>query len=420
VVYETTVTIFTYGYEAAFQPTSPDDPIYPYPRLDPARVGPPTPRTYRAVVLENGYVALTILPELGGRIYRWVDKATGRQLLYNNPVIKPTGWGYRGWWLAAGGIEWAFPVDEHGLNEWRPWEYSSGYTAHGLSVSVWDTDDHTGMQVGATVSLDAEHAYAVIQPWARNNTDQAHPYQLWLNAMLTLGGNSVSPQTQFIIPADSVIVHSSGDGGLPGPGGAMSWPVYGGRDMSGYDNWTGHLGFFVPAVPSGFVGLYDHAADQGMVRAFAPGSPAGTKFFGPVGLSPSQWTDDGSAYIELWSGATGSFWSYATLDPGQSVGWTEYWYPASGLGGYTFANRFAALRLIDTGGGAEVGLAVSSLTSGELTLWANGQWMASWPVTLYPGQAFRADWVRPAGVRGALGLRLQDKSGVVVQTGQVP
>lgn len=420
-VYETTVSIPTYGYESAFQPTQPDDPVYPYPRMDFSRIGPPAARTYRAVVLENGYVSLTILPELGGRVYRWIDKTTGRRLLYENPVVKPTQWGYRGWWLAAGGIEWAFPVEEHGLNEWRFWECSTGHTANGLSVTVSDVEDRTGMEVGATISLDSDHAYVTIQPWARNNTDGAHQYQLWLNAMLTLGGNSVSGQTQFVIPASQVVVHSTGDGGLPNAGGLMNWPVHGGRDMSWYSNWGGYLGFFVPSATAGFVGVYDHGADQGIVRVFTPGWPTGTKFFGPAGLSPTLWTDDGSTYVELWSGATASFSSYATLAPGESVGWTERWYPVNGLGGFTYANESAALRLADTGGEAEVGVAVSSLCSGRVTLWSGGQIAQTWQVALFPGQAFTSRWTRPAGAGGTLGLRLEDDAGsVLAQIGQAP
>jgi serine/threonine protein phosphatase PrpC len=422
-VYETTLTIPTYGYELGFQATQPDDPVYPYPRLDFSQIGPLTPRTYRAVVLENDYVSLTILPELGGRLYRWVDKATGRQLLYQNPVVKPTQWGYRGWWLAAGGIEWAFPVEEHGLNEWRSWNYSREYTANGLSITVSNVEDRTGMEIGVSISLDADHSYVTIQPWARNDTSQAHDYQLWLNAMLTLGSNSVGGHTQFIIPAGQVTVHSSGDGELPGPGDAMNWPVHGGRDMSWYGNWSGYLGFFVPHVAAGFVGLYDHDADQGIVRAFTPGWPSGTKFFGPAGLDPTLWTDDGSNYVELWSGATGSFWAYATLNPGESVAWSERWYPVKGLGGFNYANESAALRLTAsaTGDEAEIGVAVSTLTTGQVTLWAGGQPVASWPVALDPGQAFRAHWTRPSDVSGEWGLRLENEDGAIVaQTGQVP
>lgn len=420
-IYETTVTIPTYGYEAGFLPTGPEDDIYPYPRLGFDLVSPPVPRTYQAVVLENGYVSITVLPELGGRIYRWVDKATRRKLLYENPVIKPTSWGYRGWWLAAGGIEWAFPVEEHGLNEWRPWSYHIGSTAYGSSITVSNVEDRTGMEVGATISLDSGHAYLVIQPWVKNNTGEAHAYQLWLNAMLSINNNTVSSQTQLIVPASEVVIHSTGDGGVPGSGSSMSWPFYGGRDMSWYSNWQGWLGFFAPGVTQGFVGVYDHAIDQGIVRAYNPGWPAGTKFFGPGTLSPSLWTDDNSNYLELWSGATGSFWAHATLNPGDSFGWTEFWYPIHGMGGIHYANRAAALKLVDTGSGAEVGVAVSGSVTGQVTLWAGGQQVANWPMTIYPGQTFRSSWIRPADMAGALGLRLEEMDGsIVAQTGLVP
>ncbi len=417
--YETTIAIPTYDYAAAFVETAPDDAVYPYPRLDPARVGPPAPRAYRAVVLENDYVAVTLLPELGGRIYRWVDKATGRNLLYNNPVIKPTQWGYRGWWLAAGGIEWTFPVEEHGLNEWRPWEYSVGYAAHELAVTVQDREERTGMRVGATISLDADHAYVTLQPWARNESSEEQPYQLWLNAMLTLGGNAVSEETRFVIPADRVVVHSTGDGALPGAGGALTWPHHGGRDLSRYGSWGGYLGFFVPPGAVSFVGLYDPVVEQGMVRVTTPGWPAGTKFFGPAGLPPSLWTDDGSDYVELWSGATATFRDYAVLAPGGQVGWTERWYPVHGLGGVTAANADAALFLADEGREVAIGVMATSQIVGEVVLWIGGEPAERWEVSLAPGHPFAVRTARDTG-RG-VGLSLVNLGGeTIVESGAVP
>jgi len=420
-IYETTLTIPTYGYEAGFQPTSPEDDIYPYPRLNFDLVGSPTPRSYKGVVLENGFVSITILPELGGRIYRWVDKSTGRKLLYENPVIKPTHWGYRGWWLAAGGMEWAFPVEEHGLNEWKPWRYTTGSTAYGSSITVSSIEERTGIEVGATISLDAGHAYLVIQPWAKNNTAEDHPYQLWLNAMLAFNNNTISSETQLIVPANEVLIHTTGDGGLPGSGGQMSWPFHNGRDMSRYGNWQGWGGFFAPAVSHGFVGVYDYAIDQGIVRTYNPGWPAGTKIFLPSTLSSSIWTDDNSNYLELWSGATSSFWANATLAAGDSIGWTEFWYPVHGMGGFTYANRSVALKLAENSSGADISVAVSGGITGEITLWVGGQQAAAWPLTIYPGQTFRATWIRPTELEGALGLRLAGSDGsIIAQTGLVP
>ncbi len=414
---KTTVSIPTYNYQDGFIETDESDPIYPYPRLDVYQIviGEPEAHSYEAVILENDYISVMVLPQLGGRLYSLKDKATGRELLYQNPVIKPTDWGYREWWLAAGGIEWTFPVADHGLNEWRPWTYST--TANSITVS--DVDDRTGMEVGAILSLDADHSYLTIQPWAHNLSSSAQPYQLWLNGMLAPGGNTVSENTQFIVPAEEVTVHSTGDEALPGEGSVLSWPVYDGRDLSFYGNWNGWLGFFAP-TDGGFSGVYDHDNQQGLVRAHDSGGPGGLKIFGPSTLPSYIWTDDDSNYVEMWSGATSSFDQYATLEAGDRVDWTEYWYPINETGGFDFANKTAALRLQNTESGAEVALAVSTPTAGELLLYAGNKEVASWPVDMDPGESLQASWTRSAAQDGALGLRLLSGGQTLAQTGQVP
>ena len=418
VIYETTLTVQTYGYENAFQPTAPEDDIYPYPRLDAALVTPPQPRSYKALVLENDYVAVTILPELGGRIYRWVDKISGRRLLYENPVIKPTEWGYRGWWLAAGGIEWAFPVEEHGLNEWRPWAYSISKTDSAASITVSDTEDRTGMDVGVTISLDSTSPTLTLQPWARNNTGSAHEYQYWINAMLALNGNKTSKNSDFIIPASQVLVHSTGDERLPGEWQWMSWPDYKGINLSRYETWQGWLGFFAPNVTAGFSAVYDRDVGQGVVRIMTPGWPAGTKIFGPGTLPSWLWTDDDSNYVEFWSGATATFADYATLQPGETVSWTEYWYPVHDLGGVSTANAVGALYLSAGEGTLNIGAAVIKGEARTVILWQNQSPVETWTLSLGPGQTFYTTWTTGEG--GSTGLSLLDSDGnVMVQTGQV-
>ncbi len=418
VVYETTLTIQTYGYENAFRPTNSDDDIYPYPRLDAERVTPAQPRSYNAVVLENDYVTVIVLPELGGRIYRWVDKISGRRLLYENPVIKPTQWGYRGWWLAAGGIEWAFPVEEHGLNEWRPWAYSISRTGNAASVTVSDTEDRTGMDVGVTISLDNTSPTLTLQPWARNSTDEAHNYQYWINAMLALNGNKISKNTDFIIPASQVLVHSTGDDRLPGEWQWMSWPVYDGINISRYSTWLGWLGFFVPNISDGFVAVYDQDIGQGVVRIFTPGWPAGTKIFGPGTLPSGLWTDDDSDYIEFWSGVTATFADYATLQPGEEVSWTEYWYPVHDLGGISTANAMGALYLAAGDDVLKIGATVINGEARTLILWQNQSPVETWNFSLGPGQTFYTTWTPDES--NTIGLSLLDSDGnVMVQTGQV-
>lgn len=414
-VWEQDITLDTYGWHDALVPTNPDDPIYPYPRLDFDAVTVPVPRTYRAVFIQNSYVQLVVVPELGGRILRWTDRTTGRQLFYANPVVKPTRWGYRGWWLATGGMEWAFPTEEHGLNEYRPWQYQLLWNG----VRVWDAEDRTGMTVEVTVWLDAEHNYFAVAPRITNPTGEPQRYQFWANAMLALsGGNAPSSDLIFILPDDAVTVHATGDGGLPGPGGQMTWPVHGGRDFSRYAEWHRYLGVFAHPAQAGFAGAYDLGSDQGIVRVFPHTVATGVKIFCMGDLSSGLWTDDGSRYFELWGGLTPTFWDYWTLQPGASVAWTERWYPVSGIGGYNWADEEAAVRLAPSGDSVEIAVATTRALNATVALRRGGGEVQRWDAFIAPGQPFCATG-GPALGAGDWGLQILAGGAVVAVVAQM-
>lgn len=46
-------------------------------------------KTYQAVFLENDYLKIMLLPELGGRIHSAIDKTNQYDFVYHNHVIKP-------------------------------------------------------------------------------------------------------------------------------------------------------------------------------------------------------------------------------------------------------------------------------------------------------------------------------------------
>ena len=79
-IQEENVTILTYQYQRALY-TEED---FPYPQLDHSQVGPPIPVAYHLIVLENEYLRVSVLPELGGRIYQCTYKPTGQSIFYNN------------------------------------------------------------------------------------------------------------------------------------------------------------------------------------------------------------------------------------------------------------------------------------------------------------------------------------------------
>jgi hypothetical protein len=108
--------------------------------------------------------------------------------------------------------------------------------------------------------------------------------------------------------------------------------------------------------------------------------------------------------------------------PGQTFGWTERWYPVSGLGqGFDAANATAALRLSSQGDRVSVGAVTSMNLNGQVKLWQDGQVMATWPVSVGPGRAFSGQWSVTSGQSSTVGMQLLDSAGkLIAQWGNVP
>ncbi|GIV99634.1 DUF5107 domain-containing protein [Roseiflexus sp.] len=339
---ETTLTIPTYDYHQALVSTNPGDSIYPYPRLDPARVGPPQPRAYRAIVVENRFLELTFLPELGGRLYRAVVKSTAQHGFYQNPVIKPAPFGQRGWWLGAGGLEWAAPTEEHGYLEAFPWDMAVERQTNAIIVRLTTTERQRGLDMTATVTLRADEGFFRTQLAARNPSANPQPLQMWMNAALASTANRVGPAARFVVPVDRMIVHATEDRGLPPPRATVGWPRHHQRDLSRPSTWNGYVGLFA-AQPVRFAGFYDSQADTGMVALSDVGF-AGTKVFAfSKNFDRRLFTDDGSDYAELWVGAQPTFWDDPLLNAGDQRAILASWMPLQGLGDLAAASESGAV-----------------------------------------------------------------------------
>ena len=58
-------------------------------------------KPYRIIFLENEYVQIQIMPQIGGRIYRAIDKTNNYDFVYHNQVIKPALVGLVGPWISG-------------------------------------------------------------------------------------------------------------------------------------------------------------------------------------------------------------------------------------------------------------------------------------------------------------------------------
>jgi len=378
-----TVSIPTYPYADFLHSRLDEEHNFTYRYLDRAAYDASNPvpslHDYMLLVLENDYLRVALLPELGGRVYQMVYKVSGHNELYTNPVIKPTPWGPlasdENWWLAAGGIEWCLPVDEHGYEWGVPWAWSVVTSTRGVTVTVRDTDAASRLRAAVDIFLPAGRGYLVVTPHLENPTDDSLGYKYWTNAMLAPGGaNTVAADLRFVFNAEQVIVHSSGAPDLPDDGGLMDWPVHNGRDYSRLGNWHQWLGFFeYRDAAADFVGVYDTAADEGVARVFPSTVAQGTKGFAfgwsdPVGWH--NWTDDGSTYVELQGGVAPTSWDTAVLDAGETLSWTEYWYPVGSIGTLSAATAEAALGVQAGGGRFHIGVySTAARPAGESVLY---------------------------------------------------
>jgi uncharacterized repeat protein (TIGR01451 family) len=401
-VYTTTLTIPTYPYAAFLETRHSVTYNIDYPWLDrvayEASNPKPAPKDYAAVVLENPWLRLTFLPELGGRLYGITDKTSGEELLYQNPVVKPTPWGpdkepdKQLWWLAAGGVEWCLPVDEHGF-EWAvPWGYDIDLRPDGASITLWDSKAGDRVRAEITVFLPADRASFRLSPWLVNPTAAPVTFKFWHNAMLAPGtANTVGPDLRFVLPVDEVTVHSSGN--FP-DGQVLSWPVHNGLDYSRLGNWDRWLGFFArPGAAEDWAGVYDGASQRGLARVFPSGGIRGVKGFGFGWASPIDselWTDDGSTYVELHGGPSPTFWDSITLQPSETLGWTETWLPVRDLPALTWANEEVAVGLQASEGLLHLGLLSPRQHTATAQLWRRSDCRLLWQedrVSLAPGAA---------------------------------
>ncbi|MEJ2558257.1 MAG: DUF5107 domain-containing protein [Anaerolineae bacterium] len=408
----TTITIPTHVVEPALVREFNATYNMPYYRLDRGRYDPNRVenRTFTLIVLENDYLKLSILPELGGRIYQAIFKPTGNNEFYQNPVLKPSPWGppEMGWWLAAGGMEWGLPVEEHGYEWGIPWRYAISDLADGVRVTVWDTDADDRLRAMIAITLLDGQALFHISPSIENPTDHPVDYKFWLNAMLAPGpANAPSADLRFIMPTNQVTVHSSGDPRLPDAWSGMSWPEYNGVDWSRLGNWHQWFGFFQrPQAAGDFQAVYDEGYDEGVVRAYNSGVARGAKFFGfgwgQDALPPDLYTDDDSSYVEMHGGLAPTFAETYRLSAGQRVTWNEQWYPVAGMGGLTWANAQVALHLESRPGETRLHAVTSSPRPNVQVLLLrrdnNTLLFEETVAQTLPGQPYHSPWISTPGL----------------------
>ncbi len=156
--------------------------VYPYPTVETIS-DTKKDKEYEAVFLENEYLKVMVLPELGGRIQRAYDKTNDYDFVYYNHVIKPALVGLTGPWI-CGGIEFNWP-QHHRPTTYLPVDYTLKEEEDGAcSVLLHDVDRMYGTKSIAKITLYPDRAYIEITGQLYNPTSLPQTFLWWANPEL--------------------------------------------------------------------------------------------------------------------------------------------------------------------------------------------------------------------------------------------
>ncbi|MGH9406098.1 MAG: DUF5107 domain-containing protein [Terriglobia bacterium] len=298
--------------------------IYPYRMLDDL-TGERASKSYRAIYLENPYLKLTILPDLGGRLYSAYDKVDGREVFYRNNVVKYGLIGVRGAWI-SGGVEFNFP-NAHTVSTVSPVESVLLHNPGGSVTAVVGAMDRvSNMHWEVAITLRPDAARVEQHVLLFNSTPLEHVYWFWANAAV-----KATDDLQFIYPMREVLPDS--------PFAAVeTWPVWRGVDESWYRNLRHATAIFGRQVQRNFFGVYYHQSDYGVVHVADYRKDPGKKLWswGTAGdglIWTHLLTDHDGPYNEIQSGRFATQVYREFMKPRRVEEWTEYWYPVRGLKG---------------------------------------------------------------------------------------
>ena len=345
-----------------------------------------TPRSWRTLNLENEYLVCTVLPDLGGHLYRCVDKLNGAELFYANPSIKFAQIAYRGAWTALG-VEFNFPVSHNWMTA-SPVDFAMTRRPDG-SASVWvgNIDRPYGMQWRVELTLRPGRAVLEQRTTLYNRSLTRQRFYWWTNAGVEVSDDFADP-----LPDDLHRLARLRPTWTPGRSNRA------GVDLSVVGNHkSGSVSRFAHGSRESFMGVYHPKTKAGVVHYSAPTDLPAKKIWSWGGDADGlDWrralSDDNSAYVEVQAGLFRNQETYGFLEPQETVKFTEVWIPFRDLDGLTRANPDAVLHLVRKPGGRDASRSGSTspprVPGATLLLVDGGRAIATENADLTPEQTF--------------------------------
>lgn len=369
-------------------------------------------RSYRAIFLENEYIRLMILPEIGGRIHIGLDKTNGYDFFYRQNVIKPALVGLLGPWI-SGGVEFNWP-QHHRPSTYMPVQHKVEHHDDG-SITVW-LNEHDPMQrMKGMLGICLHPGRSCIEAKVRlfNRTPFVQTFLWWANVAVR-----VHDEYQAFFPPDVSYVADHAKRAI------SSFPIardfyYGVDyrkkvDISWYKNIPVPTSYMVTESKYDFFGGYDHKRKAGLVHVanhhIVPGKKLWTWGNAEFGYAwDRNLTDSDGPYVELMAGVyTDNQPDFSWLHPYETRTWSQFWYPIQEIGPANNANRYAAVNLEQEGSELKIGVCVTEPFPGaRIIITANGKPVFEEQDNLAPGKPF----VGTFSVEGDPAMSLVAKNG---------
>lgn len=322
--------------------------VYPHPVIEKIKEEK-FDKEYDAIFIENDYIKIMILPELGGRVHRAFDKIRNRDFVYYNQVIKPALVGLTGPWI-SGGIEFNWP-QHHRPTTFAPIDFSVEENGDG-SKTIWVNEVEqmfrTKGMAGFTVYPDK--AYLEIKVRFYNRSSFPQTFLWWANPAV-----KVNDHYQSVFPPDVHAVYDHGKrdvSDFPIATGTYYKVNYGpGTDISMYKNIPVPTSYMAVQSKYNFIGCYEHDTKAGMLHVANHHVSTGKKQWtwgnGDFGKAwDRNLTDDDGPYIELMCGAfTDNQPDFSWMQPYEEKSFEEYFMPYAEIGLVKNASKEAAINV---------------------------------------------------------------------------
>ncbi len=371
--------------------------IYPIPYSD-GITDEKTDVDYDVFTIENEYVKTQVVPALGGKILRGLDKVGNYDFIYYNEVVKPALVGIAGPWI-SGGIEFNWP-QHHRPTTFMPLEAVVEENADG-GKTVWtgEVEPMNRLKGMAGITVDKGRSYIKAKVRVYNRTSQSQLFMWWANLAVP-----VNDDYRTVFPPDCEWVNDHDRRAV------LQWPiakgVYKTARPYNFGEGTDLSHYSAVKVPSSYL-ISQGQSDMDFIAGYDVGKCKGIATVANHHISPGKkmwhwgmgdfgemWcnnlTDENGPYIELMTGVyTDNQPDFTWIAPYETKEFEQYWYPIRDIGEPKNATIDAAVNMEKREDGLFIGFNVTgTFNNAQIRVFASDKELFAETVDLNPEKAY--------------------------------